>query len=190
MHKSMVKRFNCFLDQISEWGRNVIWVTLTVEWLLVPDKVVWISQKLLISWDFHTQQGVLNKKQKTSCEQQFCGQKCLVNERGRRRRARLVKADRKVIEKQITTHYNSGMQKSISEHRTRRTSKWIQQQKSKGWFLSSGARQRWRERRGGREGGREGCLGSGGSDIKSTFASLFLHFSFFPSHSSSVALSS
>ena len=36
------------------------------------------------------------EKQKTSTEQQFCGQKGLVNERGQRRRARLVKADRKV----------------------------------------------------------------------------------------------
>ena len=39
-----------------------------------------------------------------------------VNERGQRRRARLVKADRKVTVTQITTHYNSGVQKSISEH--------------------------------------------------------------------------
>ena len=57
--------------------------------------------------------GVKNKK--TSSEQQFCGQKRLVNERGQRRRARLVEADRKVTVIQITTHYNSGMQKSISE---------------------------------------------------------------------------
>ena len=53
---------------------------------------------------------------KTPSELQFYRQKCPVNERGQRRRARLVKADRKV--KQITTHYNSGMQKSISEHTT------------------------------------------------------------------------
>ena len=43
-------------------------------------------------------------------------QKHLVNERGQRRRARLVKADRKVTGMKITTHYNSGMQNSISEH--------------------------------------------------------------------------
>ena len=42
-----------------------------------------------------------------------------VNERGQRRRARLVKADRKVTVTQITTYYNRGMQKSISEHTTR-----------------------------------------------------------------------
>ena len=34
------------------------------------------------------------EKQKTSSEQQFFGQKQVVNERGQRRRARLVKADR------------------------------------------------------------------------------------------------
>ena len=41
--------------------------------------------------------------------------------RGQRRRARLVQADRKVTVTQITTHYNSGMQKSIPEHTTRQT---------------------------------------------------------------------
>ena len=56
------------------------------------------------------------KKLKTSSEQQFCVQK---------RRARLIEADRNVTITQITTHYNSGMQKSISEHTKRLTSKWI-----------------------------------------------------------------
>ena len=60
------------------------------------------------------------EKQKTSSEQ-----KRLVNERGQRKRARLVEADRKVTVTQIPTHYNSGMQKSISEHTTRQTFKWI-----------------------------------------------------------------
>ena len=40
---------------------------------------------------------------KTSSEQQLSGQKRLVNERGQRRRARLVEADRKVTVRQITT---------------------------------------------------------------------------------------
>ena len=64
-----------------------------------------------ISWDFHVQQsqefaenGVKNKQN--------------VTERGQRRRARLVEADRKVTGIQITMHYNSGMQKSISDHTT------------------------------------------------------------------------
>ena len=37
---------------------------------------------------------------------------------GQRRRARLVEADRKVTVMQITMNYNSGMQKSITEHTT------------------------------------------------------------------------
>ena len=61
------------------------------------------------------------RKTKNS-ERQFCTQKHLVNERGQKRRASLVKADRKVTVTQITTHYNSGMQKSISEHTTGQTS--------------------------------------------------------------------
>ena len=44
------------------------------------------------------------------------GQKHVILERGQRRRARLVKADRKVTVTQIATHYSSSMQKSISEH--------------------------------------------------------------------------
>ena len=63
---------------------------------------------------------MVRKTKKTSNEQQFCGKKCLVKERGQWRRARLVEAVT-----QITTHYNSGMQKSISEQTTRRTSKWL-----------------------------------------------------------------
>ena len=53
-----------------------------------------------ISWDFHAQQSQVYsewyKKQKTSSEQQFCGQKRAVDERGQRRRARLYKAERKM----------------------------------------------------------------------------------------------
>ena len=47
--------------------------------------------------------------------------KCLVNERGPSRMA--VQADRKTTISQITICYNSGMQKSISEHTTNNT--WI-----------------------------------------------------------------
>ena len=55
--------------------------------------------KLLISWDFHTQLSIefrieLKNKKKSS-EQQFCGWKCLVDERGQRRMARLLGVDRK-----------------------------------------------------------------------------------------------
>ena len=62
------------------------------------------------------------KRKKTSSEQQFCGQKRVVNTICQRI---WVKADRKVTVKQISTHYNSGMQESISEHMTHQTSQWI-----------------------------------------------------------------
>ena len=44
------------------------------------------------------------EKQKTSSEQQFCGQKHVFNERGQWRRARLVKADKEVTVTQMITH--------------------------------------------------------------------------------------
>ena len=52
---------------------------------------------------------------KTSSEQQLCGPKRVVNERGQKRRARLVETDRKVTVTEITTLYKCGLQKSISE---------------------------------------------------------------------------
>ena len=115
--------------RMGEGMRHLAEVTLTVEWLLVPDWVVWVSQKRLVSWGFHTQQCLdlaenVVKNKKTSSEQLFCRQKHVVNWRDQRRSAWLVKADRKVTVTQITTHYNSGMQKSISEHTTRQISKW------------------------------------------------------------------
>uniref|UniRef100_A0A0E9WH30 Transposase Tc1-like domain-containing protein n=1 Tax=Anguilla anguilla TaxID=7936 RepID=A0A0E9WH30_ANGAN len=64
-----------------------------------------------------------SKKEKISSERQFSGQKCLVDGRGQRRRARLVRADRKATITQITTRYNRGIQKSISERTTCRTLK-------------------------------------------------------------------
>ena len=116
----VVKRFSCYSDQIlgnkcdlSDFVRGM---------------TSWLSQKLLISWDFHAQQslefaenGAKNIIYKG--DQQFCRQKCIVNQRGQRTMARQVKADRKVTVTRITTHYNSGMQKSISEHTPRQ--KWI-----------------------------------------------------------------
>ena len=53
------------------------------------------------------------EKQRTSSEQQFCGQKCFVGERCQQRMARQ--------KRQITTLHNCGEQKSISERITRRT---------------------------------------------------------------------
>ena len=49
-------------------------------------------------------------------QKQFHRRKCLVDERGQRRKARLVGADRKATGTQINTMlYNCGKQKSISE---------------------------------------------------------------------------
>ncbi|KAI5098099.1 hypothetical protein C0J45_11826 [Silurus meridionalis] len=45
-----------------------------------------------------------SEKEKISSERQFCGRKCLVDARGQRRMARLVRAGRKATVTQITTH--------------------------------------------------------------------------------------
>ncbi len=92
-----------------------------MEWLLV----VWVFQKLLIYWDFHTQPSLgfteNGPKQKISSERQLCGRKCLVDVRGQRRMGRLVRDDRKATVTQITTRYNQGMQNTISECTISRT---------------------------------------------------------------------
>uniref|UniRef100_A0A3B3CGX4 Transposase Tc1-like domain-containing protein n=1 Tax=Oryzias melastigma TaxID=30732 RepID=A0A3B3CGX4_ORYME len=62
-----------------------------------------------------------SEKEKISSDRKLCGRKCLVDVRGQRRMARLVQADRKATVTQITTRYNRGLQKSISERTTRRT---------------------------------------------------------------------
>ena len=67
--------------------------------------------------------GAKNKKHPVSSSS--AGQKHVGNERGQRRRAGLVEADRKVTVTQIITHYNSDMQKSICPCTIRQTSKWI-----------------------------------------------------------------
>ncbi len=99
-----------------------------MEWLLVPlfNRLVWVFQKLLIYWNFHTQPSLgftENEKEKISSERQLSGRKCLVDVRGQRRMGRLVRDDRKATVTYITTRYNQGMQNTISEHTTRRTLK-------------------------------------------------------------------
>ncbi len=98
-----------------------------MEWLLVPDGLVWVFQKLLIYWDFHTQPSLglqrIVWKKKISSKRQLCGQKCLVDIRGQRRMGRLVRDDWKATVTQIITRYNQGMQNTISECTTRRTLK-------------------------------------------------------------------
>uniref|UniRef100_A0A9J8C6W1 Transposase Tc1-like domain-containing protein n=1 Tax=Cyprinus carpio carpio TaxID=630221 RepID=A0A9J8C6W1_CYPCA len=64
-----------------------------------------------------------SEKEKISSERQLCGQKCLVDVRGKRRMGKLVRDDRKATVTQITTRYNQGMQNTISEHTTRRALK-------------------------------------------------------------------
>ncbi len=64
-----------------------------------------------------------SEKEKISSERQLCGWKCLVDVRGQRRMGRLVRDDRKATVTQITTRYNQGVQKTISEHTTHRTLK-------------------------------------------------------------------
>ncbi len=61
------------------------------------------------------------QKEKRSSEWQLCGRKCFVDVRGQKRMARLVRDDRKATH--ITTHYNQGIQNTISERTTRRTLK-------------------------------------------------------------------
>ncbi len=99
-----------------------------MEWLLVPDGLIWVFQKLLIYWDFHTQASLEftengQKKRKYPVNGSCSGRKCLVDVRGQRRMNRLVRDDRKATVTQITTRYNQDMQNTISERTTRRTLK-------------------------------------------------------------------
>ena len=70
---------------------------------------------------FHTQQSLefadncAKKTFKNPVSSSYVGKNALIM-KGQRRRARLVEADQRPTVTQITTHYNSGMQKSISEH--------------------------------------------------------------------------
>ncbi len=99
-----------------------------MEWLLVPDGLVWLFQKLLIYWYFHARPSLgfyreWSEQEKISSERQLCGWKCLVDVRGRRRMGRLVRDDRKATVTQIITRYNQGMQNTISECTTHWTMK-------------------------------------------------------------------
>ncbi|XP_052367348.1 uncharacterized protein LOC118374024 isoform X5 [Oncorhynchus keta] len=60
-------------------------------------------------------------KQKTSSQRQLCGRKQLVDERGRMRMEKIVKANSRATNRQITAQYNSGAQNGISERTTRRS---------------------------------------------------------------------
>lgn len=57
----------------------MVWVPLTEEWMLIPDTVAWVSQKLLISWDFHAQQSLdLRMVWKTTSSDSSVGENALL----------------------------------------------------------------------------------------------------------------
>lgn len=69
-HQIQLQVWSCNVEQQSG-EKNVISVTSTVACSLV-----WVFLKLLIIWDCHMRfNSESNQKQKTSIEQQFCGQK-------------------------------------------------------------------------------------------------------------------
>ncbi len=97
-----------------------------MEWLLVPDGLVWVFQKLLIYWDFHlqpslgfTENGL--KKRKYPVSGSCVDENALLM--SKLRGGWLVRDDRKATVTQITTRYNQGMQNTISERTTHRTLK-------------------------------------------------------------------
>ena len=109
-------------------GKNRISVNLTITWLLVPDRLLFLFLRLLVSWDYYADQSLEftkndTKNKKTSTEWQFCRQKCLFDEKGQRKMARQVKAERKAMVPEITSLHNCGEQKNISacsRHQTMR----------------------------------------------------------------------
>ncbi len=97
-----------------------------MKWLLVPDGLVWVFQKL-IYWDFHAQPSLGftdngPKKRKYPVSSSCVDGNALLMS-GQRRMGRLVRDDRKATVTQIITRYKEGMQNAISEHTTRRTLK-------------------------------------------------------------------
>jgi hypothetical protein len=73
----------------------------------MPPMVIPASQKQLPSWDFYalqslefTENGAINKTHSVSSRS--VGKKHLVNERGQRRMSRLIQANRKATNAQIT----------------------------------------------------------------------------------------
>ncbi|KAJ8268011.1 hypothetical protein COCON_G00131830 [Conger conger] len=64
-----------------------------------------------------------SQKKKTSSQRKLCGRKRLVNETGEKIIDTIIQADRLATHAEITAIYNSNMQKTISQHTTRRTLK-------------------------------------------------------------------
>ncbi len=98
---------------------------MNVEWLLVPDGLVWVFQKLLIYWDFHTQlslgfteNGLKKRKYPVSGSCVDDNALLMSEENGQ-----TVRDDRKTTVTQITTRYNQDLQNTISECTTHQTLK-------------------------------------------------------------------
>ncbi len=99
-------------------------MTLNVEWLLVPDGLVWVFQKLLIYWDFHAQPSPGFTKNGPEKRKYPVSSSCVDgNAFCQRRMGRLVRDVRKATVTQITTCYNQVMQNTISVRTTGRTLK-------------------------------------------------------------------
>ncbi len=89
--------------------------------------LVWVFQKLLIYWDFHAQPS-LGFTENGPKKRKYPNIRAAVVWTKmpwwcQRRMSRLVRDHRKATVTQITTHYNQGLQNTISEHTTRRTLK-------------------------------------------------------------------
>ncbi len=94
----------------------------------MPDGLVWVFQKLLIYWDFHTQPSLGftengPKKRKYPESGSCVEENALLISEVRGEWGRLFRDDRKTTVTQITTRYNQDLQNTISEHTTRRTLK-------------------------------------------------------------------
>ncbi len=114
-----------------------------MEWLFVPDGLVWVFKKLLSYWDFHAQPSVGftdNGPKRENIQWAavvWTKMPCWCQ----RRMGRLVRDDRKATVTQITTPYYQGMQKTISERTTCRTLR-LQQKTTPGALLSAKNRKR------------------------------------------------
>ncbi len=117
-----------YLSGSKLWQNFLFWVNYpfkwlwTLEWFLVPDWLVWVFQKLLIYWDFHTQPSLgitkNGQKRKYPVSGSCVDENALLMSEVRGEWADFVRDDRKATLTQITTRYNQGMQNTISEHTT------------------------------------------------------------------------
>ncbi len=98
-----------------------------MEWLLVPDGLVWVFQKLLIYWDFHAKWKHLQGLQRMVQKRENIWWAAVVWTKMpcwcQRRIGRLVRDDRSATVTKITTRYYQGVQNTISERTTRQTLK-------------------------------------------------------------------